>query len=130
MFRRFKYYYKNCISLIMKIVSLKFFTIIYIELHDYLAISTRLFIYIISVIIHYIQYNHHGHTIVYLRQHDCLSWSNNCLSYGQPDHLMYIISLHDRLLLYCDMKPLGIGSKNHVKQQDSKNTTPIAPKSI
>ena len=29
-----------------------------------------------------------------------------------------------------DMKPLNIGSKNYVKQQDSKNTIPTAAKSI
>ena len=29
-----------------------------------------------------------------------------------------------------DKKPLGIGSKHHVKQQDSKNTTSSAAKQI
>ena len=70
---------------IMKIVSLKLFTTIYIELHDCLLISTRSFTYI-NTIVYYIQYDHHDQTVI---------------DHGQHDHLMYIISLHNRLSLHC-----------------------------
>ena len=59
---------------ILKIDSLKFFTIIYIELHDHLPLSTWLLIHI-NTIVYNIQYDHHDQTIMYLSQHDHFLYS-------------------------------------------------------